>query len=50
MFLKKLKNITDPEHKRKVIGSDLFIEVFSKYIRKLEQKDFLGFSSRNFVH
>ena len=39
LFLKKLKNITDPEQKRKIIGG-LFIEVFSKYIRKLEQKDF----------
>ena len=34
-----MKNVTDPEHKRKIIGG-LFIEVFSKYIRKLEQKDF----------
>ena len=39
LFLKKLKNVTDPEQKRKIIGG-LFIEVFSKYIRKLEQKDF----------
>ncbi len=39
LFLKKLKNITDPEQKRKIIGG-LFIDVFSKYIRKLEQKDF----------
>ena len=39
LFLQKLKNVTDPEHKRKVIGS-LFIEVFTKYIRKLEKQDF----------
>ena len=31
--------VKDPEKKRKIIGG-LFIEVFSKYIRKLEQKDF----------
>jgi GMP synthase (glutamine-hydrolysing) len=39
LFLKKMKNVTDPEQKRKIIGG-LFIEVFSTYIRKLEQKDF----------
>jgi len=39
LFLKKLKNITDPEQKRKIIGG-LFIDVFSDYIRKLSQKDF----------
>ena len=39
LFLKKLKNVTEPELKRKIIGG-LFIEVFSNYIRKLSQKDF----------
>ena len=39
LFLKKLKNVTEPEQKRKIIGG-LFIEVFSEYIRKLSQKDF----------
>ena len=39
LFLKKLKNVTEPELKRKIIGG-LFVEVFSNYIRKLSKKDF----------
>ena len=34
VFLKKLKNITDPEEKRKIIGST-FIDVFSEKAREL---------------
>ena len=32
-FLKKLKNITDPEKKRKIIGN-LFIKIFERYSKK----------------
>ncbi len=39
LFLKKLTNITDPETKRKIIGS-LFIEVFNKYIKSLKNSRF----------
>ncbi|MBD3164747.1 glutamine-hydrolyzing GMP synthase [Candidatus Woesearchaeota archaeon] len=45
IFLKKLKGITDPEKKRKIIGHT-FIEVFEKKARELEEKhpkiSFLG--------
>ena len=34
-FLKKLKNITDPEKKRKIIGR-LFIKVFEKELKNSE--------------
>ncbi|MFN9067684.1 MAG: glutamine-hydrolyzing GMP synthase, partial [Bdellovibrionales bacterium] len=33
LFLEKLKNITDPEQKRKIIGS-LFIDVFDQEVKK----------------
>ena len=34
LFLKELKNISDPEKKRKIIGN-LFIKVFEKYAKKI---------------
>ncbi len=37
IFLEKLKNIEDPEKKRKIIGH-LFIKTFEKKARKLEKK------------
>lgn len=37
LFLGRLKGITDPEHKRKIIGHS-FIEVFESYIAKNLQK------------
>lgn len=40
-FLTKLENISDPEEKRKIIGSE-FIRVFEEEARKLEGIDFLG--------
>jgi GMP synthase (glutamine-hydrolysing) len=40
IFLSKLKGITDPETKRKIIGHT-FIEVFDKYAKKLKGIDFL---------
>ena len=39
LFVKKLKNIKDPERKRKIIGS-LFIDVFNNYLRSLKKKSF----------
>ena len=39
IFVKKLKNIKDPERKRKIIGS-LFIDVFNNYIKSLKKKSF----------
>ncbi|WCR53623.1 MAG: GMP synthase [glutamine-hydrolyzing] [Wolbachia endosymbiont of Ctenocephalides orientis wCori] len=39
-FLSKLKGITDPEEKRKIIGNT-FIEVFEEEAKKIEGVDFL---------
>ena len=41
IFLKKLKKISDPEKKRKIIGS-LFIKVFEKYAKKIKNVKFLA--------
>jgi GMP synthase (glutamine-hydrolyzing) (EC 6.3.5.2) len=40
-FLEKLKNVTDPEEKRKIIGNE-FIYVFEDYARKISGIDFLA--------
>lgn len=40
-FLSKLKGVTDPEQKRKIIGAE-FIRVFEEEARKLEGIEFLG--------
>ena len=40
-FLGKLEGVSDPEEKRKIIGSE-FIRVFEEEARKLEGIDFLG--------
>lgn len=40
-FLSKLKGVTDPEQKRKIIGAE-FIRVFEEEARKLEGMEFLG--------
>lgn len=40
LFLNKLKDVTDPEQKRKIIGHT-FIEVFEKEAKKLKGIDFL---------
>ncbi|MEY8338133.1 glutamine-hydrolyzing GMP synthase [Lachnospiraceae bacterium 62-35] len=40
-FLGKLEHVSDPEQKRKIIGSE-FIRVFEEEARKLEGIDFLG--------
>jgi GMP synthase (glutamine-hydrolysing) len=39
-FLTKLAGVTDPEHKRKIIGNE-FIEIFQEEASKLGQVDFL---------
>ena len=41
LFLKKLKNISDPEKKRKIIGN-LFIKIFEKYAKKIKNVKFLA--------
>ena len=41
LFLRKLKGITDPEKKRKIIGRT-FIEVFDSEVKKLGKVDFLA--------
>ncbi|RPH88345.1 MAG: glutamine-hydrolyzing GMP synthase [Deltaproteobacteria bacterium] len=41
LFLKKLKGVTDPEKKRKIIGRT-FIEVFDKEARKIKNVKFLA--------
>lgn len=40
MFLEKLKGVTDPEQKRKIIGN-LFIEIFEKEASSLDGVEFL---------
>ena len=40
-FLNKLKNITDPEKKRKIIGN-LFIKIFDDYAKKIKNVQFLA--------
>jgi GMP synthase (glutamine-hydrolysing) len=40
-FLKRLKGVTDPEKKRKIIGNE-FIKVFEEEARKLGHVDFLA--------
>ena len=41
LFLKKLKNISDPEKKRKIIGN-LFIKIFEKESKKINNIKFLA--------
>ncbi len=41
IFLSKLKNVTDPEKKRKIIGN-LFIKIFEKYAKKIKNVEFLA--------
>ncbi len=41
LFINKLKNIKDPEKKRKVIGN-LFIKIFEKYAKKIKNVEFLA--------
>ena len=40
-FLKKLKNVSDPEKKRKIIGN-LFIKIFERYADKIKNVKFLA--------
>jgi len=40
-FLKKLKDISDPERKRKIIGN-LFIKIFERYSKKIKKVKFLA--------
>jgi len=40
-FLSKLKNVTDPEKKRKIIGK-CFVEVFEDYVKKHDDYHFLA--------
>ena len=40
-FLKKLKNVKDPEKKRKIIGN-LFIKLFEKYAKKIRNVNYLA--------
>ncbi len=40
-FLKRLKNVSDPEKKRKIIGN-LFIKIFERYAKKIKDVKFLA--------
>ena len=40
-FLRHLKNVTDPEKKRKIIGN-LFIKIFERYAKKIKNVKFLA--------
>ncbi len=41
LFLKRLKGVTDPERKRKIIGKT-FVEVFDKTVKSIGDVDFLA--------
>tara|TARA_B100001029_G_C15048297_1_gene448763 strand:- start:336 stop:1901 length:1566 start_codon:yes stop_codon:yes gene_type:complete len=41
LFINKLKNVSDPETKRKIIGN-LFVKVFEKYAKKIKKVEFLA--------
>ena len=41
LFIKKLRGVTNPEKKRKIIGK-LFIELFEKYAKKIKNVKFLA--------
>jgi len=41
IFIKKLKNVTDPEKKRRIIGH-LFIKIFEKQAKKIKKVKFLA--------
>ncbi len=41
LFLRRLKGVTDPEQKRKIIGRT-FIEVFERSLKSIGHADFLG--------
>ena len=41
IFLKKLKNVSDPEKKRKIIGNT-FINIFEKAAKKISNVNYLG--------
>ena len=41
LFIKKLKKVSDPEKKRKIIGN-LFIKIFEKESKKYKNIKFLG--------
>jgi GMP synthase (glutamine-hydrolysing) len=40
-FVKRLKNVSDPEKKRKIIGN-LFIKIFERYAKKIKNVKFLA--------
>ena len=40
-FVRKLKNVSDPEKKRKIIGN-LFIKIFERYAKKIKNVKFLA--------
>ncbi len=40
-FIRKLKNVSDPERKRKIIGN-LFIKIFERYSKKIKDVKFLA--------
>ena len=40
-FLRNLKNVSDPEKKRKIIGN-LFIKIFEKYAKKIKRVEYLA--------
>jgi GMP synthase (glutamine-hydrolysing) len=41
LFLRRLKGVVDPEHKRKIIGNT-FVEVFEKSLKSIGKADFLA--------
>ncbi len=41
LFLNKLKNVSEPENKRKIIGN-LFIKIFEKYAKKIKNVKYLA--------
>ncbi len=49
IFLKRLKGVTDPERKRKIIGAT-FIEVFEKKVRELKTKEGIEYLGQGTIY
>lgn len=49
IFLKRLKGVTDPERKRKIIGAT-FIEVFEKKVRELKHKEGIEYLGQGTIY
>ncbi|MDR1009563.1 MAG: glutamine-hydrolyzing GMP synthase, partial [Opitutaceae bacterium] len=49
IFLRRLKNVTDPEQKRKIIGNT-FIEIFEKKARELKTREHIEYLGQGTIY